>query len=1064
MDIHCPGCGKKVKATGLSEHIRKTTNAVCIAYHEDLASRTLSARISSSLASRTASPSPSPSTANVYDSSDPRDRQPIETDAAGDALGDYDTTDFPGLEDVSHHTIAMDIDGEEGSLLPDAHPSADIEVDFDADSEDGDDAATHASDAELDELDAVNAELEEDIEPDRPLGMEEDHDDGEHDGGSALDDESDVTTGSAAGERDHAEQGLRQRPFIVQYPGGMAGRPMRAGDTAPHQAYARHFTGMDGTESDPYGAFGHRLAWEVARWAKMRGPSSTAFTELMQIDGVVEKLELPFRNSAELNRLIDDDLPGRPAFTRKQIELDGEVYDLYFRDILECVKALIGDLDFCPVLQFVPEKHYTDSSRSQRLYHDMHTGRWWWDTQKQVEARRPGATIIPIILSSDKTQLTLFRNKNAYPLYMTIGNIPKEIRRKPSARAYVLLGYLPATRLLHIKNLAARRRCLANLFHASIRHILRPLEEAGLNGCALTTADGKTRRCHPIYACSILDYPEQLLSTCAYNGDCAQCTVPNASLGEFERSVADGKESRLRDLDALVKVFDSFDDNPDGYIQRCKKHRVRPVIKPFWRNLPYSHAYRAITPDVLHQLYQGVVKHLLEWLKSVFGAAEMDARCRRLPPNHSIRIFMSGISALSHVTGQTHDEICRVVLGLVIDAVPQDDTRPDPRIVRCTRAILDFLYLAQYPVHTDDSLTLMNDALEDFHKHKSVFVDLGIRSDFNLPKLHFAQHYLTQIKLFGTTDNFNTQYTERLHIDLAKHAYAATNHKDEFSQMTRWLERREKILQHEQYIAWRLAGCLAPRRSEWSPPGLELGRTAYLSKHPSSRATLSALCRDYGATFIVPALRRFVAMTNDPSITSKNQLELAAGRVFLPFASVEVWHHIKFIQEDVWMGVENTVDSIHARPERRDTRGRRVPQRFDTALIDLANGEAGETGVKGYRVGRIRAIFSIPRKFIPQIFVPGVPIPRHMAYVEWYSNFTPRPDPNHRMYKISPVAVEGGILSSVVPVPQIRRSVHLFPKFGRTAPIDWTTNNVLDMCKTFYINSFTDRHLYRILY
>src|SRR6202041_763924 len=41
-----------------------------------------------------------------------------------------------------------------------------------------------------------------------------------------------------------------------------------------------------------------------------------------------------------------------------------------------------------------------------------------------------GATIIPIIISSDKTQLTLFRNKSAYPVYMTIGNIPKDICRK----------------------------------------------------------------------------------------------------------------------------------------------------------------------------------------------------------------------------------------------------------------------------------------------------------------------------------------------------------------------------------------------------------------------------------------------------------------------------------------------------------------------------------------------------------------------------------------------------------------------------------------------------------
>jgi hypothetical protein len=48
--------------------------------------------------------------------------------------------------------------------------------------------------------------------------------------------------------------------------------------------------------------------------------------------------------------------------------------------------------------------------------------------QKIIERDKPGATIIPIILSSNKTQVTVFGNKSAYPVYMTIGNIPKALR------------------------------------------------------------------------------------------------------------------------------------------------------------------------------------------------------------------------------------------------------------------------------------------------------------------------------------------------------------------------------------------------------------------------------------------------------------------------------------------------------------------------------------------------------------------------------------------------------------------------------------------------------------
>ena len=113
------------------------------------------------------------------------------------------------------------------------------------------------------------------------------------------------------------------------------------------------------------------------------------------------------------------------------------------------------------------------------------------------------------------------------------------------------------------------------------------------------------------------------------------------------------------------------------------------------------------------------------------------------------------------------------------------------------------MYLAQYPIYTYDTLVLLEEALIQFHENKSIFVDMGINDSFNLPKLYFAKHYIDPVKLFGTTNNYNTEYMESLHIDLAKHAYAATNYKDEFTQMTIWLERKEKVHCHEQYIQWR---------------------------------------------------------------------------------------------------------------------------------------------------------------------------------------------------------------------------------------------------------------------
>src|SRR5205085_7148242 len=128
-------------------------------------------------------------------------------------------------------------------------------------------------------------------------------------------------------------------------------------------------------------------------------------------------------------------------------------FELYHRDVMKCVKTLYGDPQFSEHLQFAPEKHFLAEEQVMlRVYHDMHTGQWWWKTQEAVENQTPGATIVPIIMSSDKTQITKFRNKSSYPVYITIGNIPKNIRQKLSQHAYMLLAYLPATKLEHITN------------------------------------------------------------------------------------------------------------------------------------------------------------------------------------------------------------------------------------------------------------------------------------------------------------------------------------------------------------------------------------------------------------------------------------------------------------------------------------------------------------------------------------------------------------------------------------------------------------------------------------
>jgi hypothetical protein len=79
--------------------------------------------------------------------------------------------------------------------------------------------------------------------------------------------------------------------------------------------------------------------------------------------------------------MIDILLPGRPRFQRHEVLVGNEVCEVFYRDVVSCIKALIGDPDFASSLIYLPERHYTDESKKSRMYHDMQTGRWWWSTQ-----------------------------------------------------------------------------------------------------------------------------------------------------------------------------------------------------------------------------------------------------------------------------------------------------------------------------------------------------------------------------------------------------------------------------------------------------------------------------------------------------------------------------------------------------------------------------------------------------------------------------------------------------------------------------------------------------------
>ncbi|KAH9030534.1 hypothetical protein EDB85DRAFT_2074297 [Lactarius pseudohatsudake] len=737
-------------------------------------------------------------------------------------------------------------------------------------------------------------------------------------------------------------------------------------------------------------------------WAPFRcaGATASAVTTLLAIPELVDKLGLSYRTSVELNKLIDKALPGRPSFQCEDLTIGGEDLQFHYREIVPCIRALFGNLEFAHELVFAPERHYTDAERTCRVYSEMHTGDWWWSVQTLLEARNAGATVIPLIISSDKTQLTHFGIRKCIQSIWGLAIYQRALDRKPSRSAQMLIGYIPTTKLTGITSHAARRRALVNLFHSCMAKVLDPIH--------CLCGDGTWRRCHPVLATFVGDYPEQVLVTCTYRGRCPKCLVPANQLGNYTR------------FPARNHAFANF-------VPACRKAGLKSIFRPFWTVLPLVDIFISITPDVLHQLLQGVVKRLTAWLTTILGAAEIDARCRSLPPNHHVSLFPSGIASLSQIQGKQHKDICRFLLGLVLGfALPGG--QPPSRLIRAARALLDFVYLAQYPSHTSKTLQRLEDCLARFHENKDVFIDLGVREHLNLPKVHSMLHYRSSIALFGTTDNYNTEQSERLHIDFTKDAYRATNRKDEYTQMTAWLERREKIRMH---------AASSILTTSTGPPQVGM-RYLKMTKHPTVKAvTFDELAASYGAVDFQDALADFIALVNYPG-ASLTQL--------LPFRSVPVFHRIKYSSSETSEDSE-IVDSAVIRPEQKDARGRTVPQRHQDVMH----------GKNGNRIAQVRVVFQIPTKVVHDIFFHDAPT--HLAYVEWFSPLSPTPDVNHLMYKVSRLMDGGRRSAAVIPVGSIIGSVHLIPRFGPVTP-DWNSFSVLEQCSIFYVNSFSDQDNY----
>ncbi|KZO97289.1 hypothetical protein CALVIDRAFT_480119 [Calocera viscosa TUFC12733] len=812
-----------------------------------------------------------------------------------------------------------------------------------------------------------------------------------------------------------------------------------------------------GTAADsPYAPFRSRVDWLVGRWLKTEAPSQAAANRLLDPE-LVQALGLSFKNCYELNHLIDNMLPCTSLNWQKTVfRLAGteEMCEFWHRNVIEAIKMLFGDPRFTDVLHFQPEKHYVDNGGQYRLLGEMWTGNWWWRIQKRLP---PGGTLVPLILGSDKTLLTqLTGDRYGYPVYMSIGNLPKDIRRAPTQHAMVLIGYLPTNKFDNLGFSEDRAKIARHrLFHQCIAHLLKDIISPGKDGVVIFSSDGIARLCFPVLGAWVADYPEQCLVTCTRFLRCPVGSINFRHMG-MERT------SPVQPGPALHFEMNSATHTQRGQLRSgatvAKALSLTAVQEPFFANLPHQQIHSSIYPDILHQLLQGMLKHMLIWHEDILGKRELDKCLQTLPQTNGAQHFGKGFTTLSQRTGQEFKDVTKVILGaLGGSAALYDKGQSGAMVLRATRAILDFYYLATFDVHSEKTVVLLRKALLLFHSNKEGYVRLA--NFFCIPKLHSLVHYMSAIMEAGSLINWSTDAMEQLHKELAKLPFRESSGRQASAtqEMALWVLRHEKVFKFDALIDWRLATKQMP-----SSPG-DLSTRYLLAKKPTFPVLLLREVMDpkvWGCAAFIPALHNYACRSlGQPELT-----EQAAKLATVAFDRIMGWSKCTF-QNRMGCALAGEPSRSHMSTAHaccaRAKGGPLVKDhmaRFDTVLIYDENGT--RRGISAFLVGRLRLIFQLPAS--ASLSLTGRSVTEPLAYVEWFSRPSSRAAHPSGLPIVQRLrASNGEPLASVIELKCIKRNCMLQPVAkGGTC---WRSDNVLDLCDTFFLNPYLDRDSFMLL-
>ncbi|KAG1904171.1 uncharacterized protein F5891DRAFT_1126616 [Suillus fuscotomentosus] len=470
----------------------------------------------------------------------------------------------------------------------------------------------------------------------------------------------------------------------------------------------------------------------------------------------------PFADHKDLHNVIDatqlGDVPWQcfsAQYTGEQPEVVppwmDEEFEVWYRDPRAMAHNILANPTYKDEIDYVPFREYDASDETRRWKYFM-SGDWAWqqaDTISQ-DPETHGSALIPIILGSDKTTVSVGTGNNEYyPLYASIAD--KTHSKDDLFRIF-------------------RRQ----LFHSSLSAILSSLKPVMTEYEVVHCGDGHFRRVIYSLGPYIADYEEQLVLSCIVKHWCPKCIAVRTNLdGDATYRTRKFTDFLINELHADV-LWDEF-----GLIGD---------LVPFTNDFPRADIHELLSFDLLHQLIKGAFKdHLVDWVAKYLKAKEImsdiDRRVAAVPSFSGLRCFPQGHD-FKQWTGDDSKALMKVFLPAIEGHVPQD-------MVRAFHTLLEFCYLVWRNVITEDTLIQIQDALGHFHQYHTIFEN--VVPTFSLPHQHSMVHYVDMIRLFGAPNGLCSSITESKHIKAVKEPWRWSNRHNALGQMLVTNQRLDKL-------------------------------------------------------------------------------------------------------------------------------------------------------------------------------------------------------------------------------------------------------------------------------